>query len=409
MTTRERSPPSFADDRIPVEDVRLTKQRRGTEGLVLGPNSTRSSTAIPIFSDSRKHSGVSDEPRLSSRDYDCHGGHYGSPNPSTSSPREDNEDYGAHTARPIDESVYSSGSSGLCIDTADREGKQYKAQESHKDEKSKKSYRRSLSKRSRQIECDDHSVKKNRLSQPQITRNAMTAKVRKDATSSLLDQPFKTRKISPNQSCTPRTVSPKAKDGSGTAKAYGTSTDISYQITDIMHCSVPAGSSIVTATIRSSDPSLFLDQATLDQKPFGHIQVRRLIQISHDSWMLLGYQNDTGKPTKLNVDRKSNSRRSASSSDIDHSSSSDDENAQSEQDEPGATNHNQRSKSGRDRTLPSPKKKPPWSELEESYLLNLIDRQGQKWDFVESRFPNRTLGAIRLRYHMLRKNNSGNY
>jgi hypothetical protein len=342
--------------------------------------------------------------------YGGHSGHYGNPNPSSLSLREDNEDYGAHTARPIEELVYSSGPSALGLDTAVRERyskrKQYKTQESHKDEKNNKPYGRSLSKRSRQIQCDDHSVKKNRLSRSQISGNAMTTKVRQDATSYLLDQSFKSRRISPNQSCSPRIVSPKVKDGSGTAKAYENSTDISYQITDIMHCSVPAGSSIVTATIRSSDPSLFLDQATLDHKPFGHIQVRRLIQISHDSWMLLGYQNDTGKSTRLNVHRMSNHRRSTSSIDTDHSTSSDDENDQGGQDETCATNHDQRPKSGRDRTTSRPKTRKPWSEVDDAYLLNLIDRQGQKWDVVEPLFPNRTPGAIRLRYHNLHKKRS---
>src|SRR5881227_3186600 len=74
---------------------------------------------------------------------------------------------------------------------------------------------------------------------------------------------------------------------------HGPNANMAYQITDLTHCHVPEGSSIVTAIMRCSESNLSLNPIALDNKLLGgEGKVIRMTQLSPDSWMLLGYRYD---------------------------------------------------------------------------------------------------------------------
>ena len=47
-----------------------------------------------------------------------------------------------------------------------------------------------------------------------------------------------------------------------------------------------------------------------------------------------------------------------------------------------------------------------WLESDEQRLLSLKDGQRMEWEEVFKRFPNRTPGAVKVRYYALRKKDS---
>ncbi|KAF2189523.1 hypothetical protein K469DRAFT_41848 [Zopfia rhizophila CBS 207.26] len=156
----------------------------------------------------------------------------------------------------------------------------------------------------------------------------MPTRTSRNVTLSQPRQLSKPRTDSVTWSCSPRTSSP------GTNKNHGPSANMAYQITDLTHCHVPEGSSIVTATMRCSESNLSLNPIALYHKLLGgEGKVIRMTQLSSDSWMLLGYRYDDGtlgvytreSPTLLNADWTSSPLGDTASDDTDHADEDEDE------------------------------------------------------------------------------------
>jgi hypothetical protein len=92
--------------------------------------------------------------------------------------------------------------------------------------------------------------------------------------------------------CSPRALSPGKKAENESSINH---LDMSYQITDLTLCTVPKGSSIVSAVVLYRDSKWPPDLAALGTKFFGRDgKVIRMTQLPPDSWMLLGYRYDDG-------------------------------------------------------------------------------------------------------------------
>jgi hypothetical protein len=170
------------------------------------------------------------------------------------------------------------------------------------------------------------------------------------------------------------------------------SVDMSYQITDLTLCTVPKGSSIVSAVVHYRDSKWPLDLAALGPKFLGEDgKVIRMIQLSPDSWMLLGYRCDNDALVlcnrgSLDVERISNSNNDAAGHGTDHSDDDwDEEDGHGEQD---IHRHSSRTHIA-------------WPPSDEARLLSYKDKQGMEWKEIFKRFPDRTAGAVRTRYHKL--------
>ncbi|KAF1354274.1 hypothetical protein EJ07DRAFT_158670 [Lizonia empirigonia] len=169
---------------------------------------------------------------------------------------------------------------------------------------------------------------------------------------------------------------------------------MSYQITDLTLCAVPNGSSIVTAVVRYRDSKWPLDPAVLGPKFLGrNSKVIRMTQLSPDSWILLGYRYDDGASgpctgRSLKADWMSESHHDATNHET--NSSGDDWDEKSEVGEEGMETYRQRTRI-------------PWLESDEVLLLSLKDKQGMEWKEIYKRFPDRTPGAVQVRYYMLHK------
>jgi hypothetical protein len=169
---------------------------------------------------------------------------------------------------------------------------------------------------------------------------------------------------------------------------------MSYHITDFTLSAVPNGSSIVTTVVRYRDSKWPLDPATLGPKLLGGDgKVIRMTQLSPDSWMLLGYQYDddalgpcTGR--SLKADWTSESHSDAGNHET--NSLDDDWDEKSEKGEEGIETCGKRTRI-------------PWLESDEVLLLSLKDKQGMEWKEIYKRFPDRTPGAVQVRYYMLHK------
>lgn len=170
---------------------------------------------------------------------------------------------------------------------------------------------------------------------------------------------------------------------------------MSYQITDLTLCAVPNGSSIVTAVVRYPDSKWPLDPAAaLSPKFLGEDgKVIRMTQLSPDSWMLLGYRYDdsasgpcTGK--SLNANWMGDSHSHAANHET--TSLDDDWDEKSEKGEGGIETYSKQTRI-------------PWLESEEMRLLSFRDTQGMEWKEICKRFPDRTPGAVKVRYYGLQK------
>jgi hypothetical protein len=167
-----------------------------------------------------------------------------------------------------------------------------------------------------------------------------------------------------------------------------------YHITDFTLSAVPNGSSIVTAVVHYRDSKRPLDPAALGPKFLGRdSKVIRITQLSPDSWMLLGYQYDhdrsgpcTGR--SLKTDWTSGSHNDAAN--YETNSLDDDCDEKSEKGEEGIETCGKRTRI-------------PWLESDEVLLLSLKDKQGMEWKEIYKRFPDRTPGAVQVRYYMLHK------
>jgi hypothetical protein len=195
-----------------------------------------------------------------------------------------------------------------------------------------------------------------------------------------------------SRSCSPQTSSRGTKTGNEPNIKHRHSVDMAYQITDLTLCAVPNGSSIVTAVIHYRDSNSPLDLAVLGPKFLGrNSKVIRMTQLSSNSWMLLGYRYDddasgpcTGR--SLDVERISNSNNDAAGHGTDHSDDNwDEEDGHGEQD---IHRHSSRTHI-------------VWPPSDEARLLSYKDKQGMEWKEIFKRFPDRTTGAVRTRYHKL--------
>jgi len=196
------------------------------------------------------------------------------------------------------------------------------------------------------------------------------------------------------ESCSPQSSSPGITASDGTDIDYKSGFDRSCQITDLTLCTIPHGSSIVTAIVRHHDSDWSLDPVALGHKCLGEQgKIIRMIQLSSGSWMLLGYRHNDGAVDicnrgGLNAELMSSPHSDTASHRSDHSE--DNWNEVGEDKEEATKGH-----SHRERKL--------WLESDEMLLLSLRDKQGMKWEEVSKRFPRRTLGALKLRYWTLRK------
>jgi hypothetical protein len=193
------------------------------------------------------------------------------------------------------------------------------------------------------------------------------------------------------RSCSPRALSPGTKAETNTNHRPGIET--SYHITDITLCTIPNGSSIVTAVFCYRNSRWPPDPAALGPKFLGgDAKVIRMTQLSPDSWMLLGYRYDddaSGPCTdrSLKADWTSESHSDATNQET---NSLDDWDEKSEKGEEGIETCGKRTHI-------------PWLESDEVLLLSLKDKQDMEWKEIYKRFPDRTRPAVKLRYYMLHK------
>jgi hypothetical protein len=183
----------------------------------------------------------------------------------------------------------------------------------------------------------------------------------------------------------------------GTDIDYGCDLGMSCQITDLTLCTIPNGSSVVTAMLRPHKSNSYLDVVALGRKVLGEQgKVIRMTQMSSNSWVLLGYRcNDSGldpcNRRNPNAEWVNGFHDDAVTYETDHSDNDDDDcDEENEHEEEFTERYSQRI-----RKL--------WLESEEVLLLSLKDKQGMDWEEVCKRFPGRSLGAIKLRYYTLRK------
>jgi hypothetical protein len=185
----------------------------------------------------------------------------------------------------------------------------------------------------------------------------------------------------------------------GTDIHYGCDLGMSGQITDLTLCTIPNGSSVVTAMLRPHKSDSYLDVVALCRKVLGEQgNVIRMTQMSSDSWVLLGYRcNDSSldpcNRRSPNAEWINGFHNDAATDKMDHSDNDDNDHDCDEENEHEEQFTDKYSK--RIRKL--------WLESEELLLLSLKDEQGMDWEEVCERFPGRSLGAIKLRYYTLRK------
>jgi hypothetical protein len=185
----------------------------------------------------------------------------------------------------------------------------------------------------------------------------------------------------------------------GTDIDYGCDLGMSCQITDLTLCTIPNGSSVVTAMLRPHESDSYLDVIALGRKVLGEQgKVIRMTQMSPDSWVLLGYRCNSSaldlcNRQSPNAEWINGFHDDAATYEMDHSDNDDNDHdcdEENEHEEEFTERYNQRI-----RKL--------WLESEEALLLSLKDKQGMDWEEVCERFPGRSLGAIKLRYYTLRK------
>lgn len=216
--------------------------------------------------------------------------------------------------------------------------------------------------------------------------------------------------------CSPRIFSSGTKVRDET-NDYETSANTAYQITNLSLCDVPKGSSIITATVHCSKLELAPDLTALNHKLLsGAGKVIQMTQLSPGSWMILGYQcNDTLNPytheslTLPNADRISSPYRNVGRHSTQHQDNNRDEEDEDESEEESAEYNpytiSNDEVSGDDARFREQMNK-SWSESDKQRLLAYKNKMNMGWKDIFERFPGRTPGAIRTRWHMLRKNNS---
>ncbi|KAF2690377.1 hypothetical protein K458DRAFT_383484 [Lentithecium fluviatile CBS 122367] len=419
--TRKRTRPA-ALDVVPEQelDSRSTKRRRSSErlaeNLVCNPARTPKSTLLPTPAGSASHSRASIEPSLRSLDSDR--GRDGARTPRSSLSdlcTEDNGGDSTHSRRTSEGLLHSTR--GFIFPSESIEGgedigsEEYReggsggggASESHNDAHNQDHVSRRLSaKTSQRRTRSGHLLQEKRygpLSTALRRQGSSTTRTRasRQVASSQPQQLYRSPINNRPRSCSPPRSFLGTKAGGGSDIKYRSGADMSIQITDLTLCDVPNGSSIVTGIIRCHDSKQSPDLAALGHRLFGgEGKVIRVTQLLRDSWMLVGYRykGSASNPCSrkdLNSDWMSSSRSNAASHKTDDSD--DDWDEKSEKGEESREIHSQRTRK-------------PWLESEDVRLRSLKDRQGMGWEEICQRFPNRTLGALRLRYYTLRKNDA---
>jgi hypothetical protein len=180
---------------------------------------------------------------------------------------------------------------------------------------------------------------------------------------------------------------------------YGSDLSMSCQITDLTLCTIPHGSSVVTAMLRPHRSGNYLEVVALGRKVLGEQgKVIRMTQMSPDSWVLLGYRCNSSvldlcNRRSPNTEWVNGFHNDAATYEMDYSDNDDNDHdcdEENEHEEEFTERYSQRI-----RKL--------WLESEEVLLLSLKDKQGMAWEEVCKRFPGRSVGAIKLRYYTLRK------
>ncbi|KAG9186466.1 hypothetical protein G6011_09574 [Alternaria panax] len=178
---------------------------------------------------------------------------------------------------------------------------------------------------------------------------------------------------------------------------YECDPSMSCQITDLALCTIPNGCSVVTAMLRPHNSNCSLDVVALGHKVLGEqVKVIRMTQLSPDSWVLLGYRcNDSTlnlcNGQSLNAECMNGFHNDAANQEMGYSDDENcDEENENEEEEESAKECSQRTHK-------------LWLESEEVLLLSLKDKQGMGWEEVCKRFPNRSPGAVKLRYYTLKK------
>lgn len=161
-----------------------------------------------------------------------------------------------------------------------------------------------------------------------------------------------------------------------TSRSHRPSANMAYQVTDLTHWHVPEGSSIVTATVRCSESNLSLNPTTLYRELLGgEGKVIRMMQLSSDSWMLLGFRYSDGAsgtynrkgPTLLDADCTSSPPSDAASDSTEHID--DDRGEEYENGEEGVMRSRRRTHAA-------------WLESDELRSLTYRDNMGMEWEDI---------------------------
>lgn len=179
---------------------------------------------------------------------------------------------------------------------------------------------------------------------------------------------------------------------------------MAYQITDLTHCHVPEGSSMLTVIV-SNESNLSPNPIVLDHELLGGKgKVIRMTQLSPDSWMLLAYRYEDSvsstptreSPTLHNTDWTSSPLGNAASHDTDHSNDGDEE---YEEDPSQYEIHAAKSD-----VCFCQQTRVPWLESDELRLRAYRNDMDMEWKDIFDLFPDRTPGAVRTRWHTLQQN-----
>ncbi|EOA90870.1 uncharacterized protein SETTUDRAFT_166763 [Exserohilum turcica Et28A] len=196
------------------------------------------------------------------------------------------------------------------------------------------------------------------------------------------------------QACFPGSNPPGATAEDVINVNYRSGFSMSCQITDLTLCAIPNDSSVVSVILRHCDPGSLLDLVALGHKILGEQgKIIRMTQLSPDSWVLLGYRcNSSGADLCNRGGSKANWMSSAYDDVASHGTdrSKDGYDEEDENEEEDARGHSKRTHT-------------KWRKSEELLLLSLKDEQGMEWEEIYQRFPNRSKGAVKLRYYTLKK------
>ncbi|KAF2679513.1 hypothetical protein K458DRAFT_393929 [Lentithecium fluviatile CBS 122367] len=291
-------------------DSRSMKRRRlsnqEAESLILDHLPTPKPIPLPTPNSPDCRSGVNSEPSPGPFDIDSQGGGVGSPVPSQNDLEEENGNDGTrgqeivkelpHSPRQSSSSEEAEGDQYINMDSdrrkKNREGRGGEVGERHNDEANQldKVSRRALAKTSQRRKRTVFRVQERcrgslQASPRRRDRRAMPTRASRQVTSSRLQQLSAPRMDIATQS-------PGTKAGDGSNINYGSSANMSHQITDLTRYPVLKGSLIV-AIVRNCNLKRLLDPAALGYKFLGKEgKVIRTIQLSPDSWILVRYRHD---------------------------------------------------------------------------------------------------------------------